>query len=738
MNVEERYKVAKEKRLCFSCLAGSHPAKDCQKSRKCGIDGCDKMHNKLLHQKRKNVDPEKPKEGTNMTSSVEPELGLLQVARVRVFGAEGRFEDTLAACDSCSTQTWVDEDLMERMHITGDTVSFNVTGIHGTQRTTCTTAQVKIGPANASETNSESYAISSRKNLLVGRTVYNLTELKQKYPHLKCVPFKEIDLSKIKVILGQNAYEMINPIDYKKAGRHKPWAVRLPLGWTVSGPLPTNELKFHGATAQVACAEDVQLADVVKKWWDMESYGTLAVADKRSQEDKLAAEILNSTIKFNGERYEVGLLWNGNEAGLCNNYSSALGQLKSLQRRLLSDPQLFERYNATIVSDLSKGYVSILNTDELKNSAKEAVWYVPHHPVLNPHKPDKVRRVCNAASKFRGSSLNDMLLAGPDLLANLMGILSRFREKPIAMSADIEEMFLQVAVKPEDRNFLRFLWQDENGSVVTYQYNRHIFGAKSSPTCANFALQRCARDNAEGHLFAAHVAQHNFYMDDLLISLNDKEEAVQLKSDLTKLLAKGGFKLTKWATNFDEAVEREKALTILGLEWNNVDDTLRVCRGTHFEPVAQWTQRKVLSVVSSVFDPLGFLAPFVIRGRIIMKQIWQTKGQQWDTAISDSLSDEFSNWVAEINSGETFCVPRWYKVTNEAVKNELHVFGDASEDAFCAVAYLVSETPANERSVSFIMGKTRVAPVKHHTITKLKLMAAVTGNRLKDAIFIEH
>ena len=208
------------------------------------------------------------------------------------------------------------------------------------------------------------------------------------------------------------------------------------------------------------------------------------------------------------------------------------------------------------MSDLSKGYVSILNTDELKNSAKEAVWYVPHHPVLNPHKPDRVRCVFNAASNFHGISLNDLLLSGINLLANLMGNLLRFREKPIAMSADIEEIFLQVAVKPEDRNFLQFLWPDENGSVVTYQYNRHIFGAKSSPTCANFALQRCARDNAEGHLFAAHVAQHNFYMDDLLISLNDKEEAVQL-TDLTKRLAKGGFKLTKWATNFDEAVERE-------------------------------------------------------------------------------------------------------------------------------------------------------------------------------------
>ena len=80
-------------------------------------------------------------------------------------------------------------------------------------------------------------------------------------------------------------------------------------------------------------------------------------------------------------------------------------------------------------------------------------------------------------AKFRGYSLNDMLLGGPDLLANLMGILSRFRENKFAMTADIEEMFLQVEVKTEDRKFLRFLWFDENNQVFTYQYNRHIFGA---------------------------------------------------------------------------------------------------------------------------------------------------------------------------------------------------------------------------------------------------------------------
>ena len=286
--------------------------------------------------------------------------------------------------------------------------------------------------------------------------------------------------------------------------------------------------------------------------------------------------------------------------------------------------------------------------------------------------------------------------------------------------------------------FLRFLWFDENGKVVTNQYNRHIFGAKSSPTCANFALQACALDNAEGFERASYIACHNFYMDDLLVSLENKEEAADIKEELTTLLAKGGFQLTKWAINFNEDEVHDKALTILGLEWNNINDSLKVCRGLQFEPESQWTQRKVLSVVSSVFDPLGFLAPFVIRGRIILKGIWQTRGQQWDSFIKENLNNQFSDWVAELIAGESFEVTRRYQTSSESVRNELHVFGDASEDAFCAVAYVVTEKVNADRKVSFIMGKARVAPVKHQKIPKLELMAAITGNRLKDSIMKEH
>ena len=157
-----------------------------------------------------------------------------------------------------------------------------------------------------------------------------------------------------------------------------------------------------------------------------------------------------------------------------------------------------------------------------------------------------------------------------------------------------------------------------------------------------------------------------------------------------------------------------------------------------FEPEIRWTQHKVLNVVSSVFHPLGFPAPFVIRGRIILNGIWQTKGEQWDSYIDENLNNQFAGWIAELKAGEAFEVTRWYQTSDENVTNELLVFGDASKDAFCAVAYLVTEIIKAEREVSFIVGKARVAPVKQHTIPKLELMAAVTGNRLKDAIIKEH
>ena len=86
------------------------------------------------------------------------------------------------------------------------------------------------------------------------------------------------------------------------------------------------------------------------------------------------------------------------------------------------------------------------------------LWYLPHHPVFNPSKPGKTRVVFVCTAKFRGMSLNDQLLSGPDLTNSIVGMLTRFRQEQVALAADTEPMFHQVRVSPDNYDVFRFLW----------------------------------------------------------------------------------------------------------------------------------------------------------------------------------------------------------------------------------------------------------------------------------------
>ena len=171
------------------------------------------------------------------------------------------------------------------------------------------------------------------------------------------------------------------------------------------------------------------------------------------------------------------MLWAEDNIELPNNYFSALVQLKSLDKRLTKDQTLREKYSNTIKEDLDKGYVVKVKDAQKVESHSEREWCLPHHPVVNPNKPDMVSRVLKGAVKIHGASLNKSLLTGPDLLQNLIYVLLRFRQHPFAVSADIEGTFLQVGVLPCDQPSLRFLWrEDPTSNVVVHQYTRHIFG----------------------------------------------------------------------------------------------------------------------------------------------------------------------------------------------------------------------------------------------------------------------
>ena len=200
--------------------------------------------------------------------------------------------------------------------------------------------------------------------------------------------------------------------------------------------------------------EEDPLADYITSFWKIDSSGTENENETPlSKDDTRAPEILNDTVRHKGERYEIGLFWK-EKVILENNYPVAKSQIQSLEKKLSKDQLLKEMYQKTLDTDIEKGYVKPVIFSSI---APSRVWYLPHHPVTNPNKPGKVRRVSNAASVFKRNSLNSNLLTGPDLNNDMVGLLLCFRENPVAISADIEAVFMQIGIIEKDQPSMRFL-----------------------------------------------------------------------------------------------------------------------------------------------------------------------------------------------------------------------------------------------------------------------------------------
>ena len=157
------------------------------------------------------------------------------------------------------------------------------------------------------------------------------------------------------MILGQDVFLAIRPLEYFAADEKcSPFAVRLPIVWVLSGPLPS----FSGLVStcyKTNMEQDFELASQVKSWYDLELYGAFRQVDPRSAADARALDILENTTVHFGKRYNVGMLCAEDSIELPNNYFSAMVQLRTLEKRLTKDQTLREKYSNTTKEDLDKG-----------------------------------------------------------------------------------------------------------------------------------------------------------------------------------------------------------------------------------------------------------------------------------------------------------------------------------------------------------------------------------------------
>jgi hypothetical protein len=754
MDVRQRWDAASKYKLCFSCLR-NHSSYDCKDKKICNMNGCIKKHHRLLHKDVAQPPPEQVH--VNDTSDGGKSV-LLRIIPVVLKGPNGSVR-TYALLDEASTVTLVETSLVEKIGVDGTRVPLCCRWTNDITRVEKDSKKVTFEISGA--TNEKFFELKGARtidDLSLPTQFLNVEELHKRYPYVNRSIWRSISKAKPQILIGQDNASLIVTRNVIQPEFDSVVLSKCYLGWTAHGPVTMTGKLTHTASVNLCCEHaDDMLHEQVKDFFKVESFGVALVKEEkeRSVDDRKSLEIANRTFRDIGGRYEVGLPWRNAETVLPDSKAMALQRLSCLERKLNRDKPLADTYCSKIDELFTKGYAREVKMEELSSAKK--VWFLPHFPVQNPSKPGKVRVVFDAAAKVKGSCLNDYLLAGPDWLTSLFGVLCKFREHRIAFTADIQEMFNQVHIIDEDTFAQCFLWRklDVNSAPKIYQMKAMLFGTKSSPFLAQFVKNKNAEIHQPLYPEAAKAIIENHYVDDYLGGAESIEKAAELIREVIHVHEKGGFRLTKFVANSKEVlaeipsdlVDVDKVSTIdkkvhervLGVDWNSETDCFtfnlkfhkvnqKVIGGTQIP-----TKRDVLKTAMSLYDPLGFLVPITIKSKIFLQNIWRA-GIGWDDEISSSMFDQWKKWLIELQCVTSIQIPRCYSLNlKEASSIQLHTFCDASEDAYSTVIFLRVEHQ-QKCEVSFVAAKARVAPLKTLTIPKLELMAAVAGSRLATTV----
>ena len=439
---------------------------------------------------------------------------------------------------------------------------------------------------------------------------------------------------------------------------------------------------------------------------------------------------------------------------LPNNRKQAFDRLISLQRSLGKRPQMKADFLEFMEKMLKKAHAEV--APPLQPELER--WYLPLFGVYHPRKPDKIRVVFDSSASCEGVSLNDVLLTGPDLNNSLLGVLMRFRKEQVAITADIEHMFHCFVVQEEHRDFLRFLWyrnNDPTSDIVDYRMRVHLFGNSPSPAVAVYGLRRAAKEaEADYGSDARRFVDREFYVDDALKSFSTEEEAISVLGRAQKMLAASNLRLHKIASNRPAVIkafpseDRSKDVNSrdlfvddlpiqrsLGLSWDMRTDTFTFQIEDDHKP---FTRRGVLSTVNSLYDPLGFLAPITVHGRLILREL-TTQAEDWDSPLPKDMEIEWTRWKQSLQDLEGLQIPRPYTSfsTSGALRRELCVFADASVKAIAAVAYIKVTSHQEQTEIGFVFGKAKLAPQPGLTIPRLELCAAVLAVEIAEMVVTE-
>ncbi|XP_067660546.1 uncharacterized protein [Haliotis asinina] len=673
---------------------------------------------------------------------------------------DGGQMETYAVLDDGSQRTIILTSTAERLKLCGRTDEILLSTIrHESYRCTGKSVNLSISPGDSPQIQ---YPISNAftsPSLCLSEYTYPVKDLQIRWPHLRDYPLPSIYNAQPVILIGSDYADLILPQEPVHFGpKGAPVAVHTRLGWSLQGQadmhLPRMSQTVEQCLLTSSVHRDPELWRNVEKLWQVDAVPNGTKDVTRSKQDKQALETLETFTErvemYEVVRYATPLLRIRNGVSLNATEESVKHNLIRTERRLKSNPELAHVHKEEIQKLVDAGYVKIISPEEAGKSAES--WYIPHHIVQHN---GKNRLVFNCSYSYEGRTLNENLLPGPLLGSSLIGVLLRFRQHSVAVSGDIKAMFHQVRLLPKDRPLLRFIWRDMDQTVPPNIYEWQVlpFGTTCSPCCAIYALQTHAHGHKEENPDVYRSVATVFYVDNCLDSVPTAAEAKELVHDMSALLDKGGFHLRQWISNVpsvvadlpteDQAANCERWLSLgeagltegtLGLQWQCDSDVL----GYRVKEISHdcLTMKVIYRILASQYDPLGYLTPFTARAKVIVQDLWKLK-RDWDAPIVEgSEYEKWCSWENELPSIENVNLPRCYTPHHVDTTNsvqQLHIFSDASERVYGAVAFLRT-VYQGKVYVSFVQARSRVAPKRQLSIPRLELSAALVGAQLADML----
>lgn len=734
MTVSERKEVVVRLKLCYNCLNYGHQVKDCKFS---ACPKCNKRHNSKLHEEQgvAVIFSNQPNQSANseanavlcaeLTKSTSSTHVMLATARVYVHDINGCPQLCRAVLDSGSQLNLVTLACVKRLGFSTTRSTCNIVGVgEMASKSKCLPLTYMSSRFGSHKRSILLHSLPSIVNSLPAQTIDTANlNIPEHIRNQLADPQFNVPGS-IDILVGTEMFFDI------LGGEKWPLTVSSSLhstdfGWIVVGKLPIASRQPEYQSLSLTGTSSLSLFT--------------ATSSQPAAEEQAERHFASTVSRDTNGRFIVKLPFAQDPHVLGDSRQMAQKRFFNLEKRFAKEPGLAQKYKTFMAEYLSMDHMEVADPEY-----SGPIYYLPHHAVIKSESLTTKLRVVfdGSAVSTSGLSLNDIVLKGPKTQPDLINILLRFRVHRIAVTADIEKMYRQIRLAPEDCELQRICYRaNPDDQITEYKLKTITYGTRAASFLSTRCLAEIAHETTD--MSIKQIISQDFYVDDLISGGDSIEVVTGIYHQLQHILEQYGLPLRKWCssssqfvdhipkdqsdTNFVISMIDNDTVATLGLLWQPATDNF-LFSVEDWCPPPRMTKRSLLSDINSVFDPVGLISPVLIKGKIFIQQLWALK-INWDEVLSEDLQSRWTKFYSSLRQLNQVAIPRRV-IVEDTLNIKLHVFSDASQEAYGACAYICSQTSSGNSEARLYMSKSRVAPIKSTTIPRLELNGALLAAEL--------